>query len=141
MIARCHYFIELIELLNALWRGVHLADELSESGIQSVVHVSQDDCEIGQNIAIKMALMCLAAFCFLNEVTHHGVALLYRVLTVTQVAGDEVEMMVLEYKVELDASLVAHHPKETIAVCSNFRLTYVVDVLLLRKNKQHNLPH
>lgn len=40
MITRCHYFVELVELLYALWRGVHLADELSEPGIQSVVHVS-----------------------------------------------------------------------------------------------------
>jgi len=55
--------------------------------------------------------MSFAAFGFLYEFTHHRVALLNCILTVAQMTCDEIKVVVLEDKIELNASFVADHPK------------------------------
>jgi hypothetical protein len=110
-LASSHNLVKLVQLLKTLWRCMDLANKLTESGVKSIVHVSENDSEVGEDIAVKMAAMRLAAFGFLYEVTHHRVALLNCILTVAQMTCDEIEVVVLEDKIELNASFVADHAK------------------------------
>jgi len=42
-----HNLVKLVQLLETLWRCMNLANELTESGVKSIVHVSENDSEVG----------------------------------------------------------------------------------------------
>ena len=88
---------------------MHLVIEFNITRVKSVVHVSEDYREVCKNITIEMFLMSFSTLTFFDQISHHLIPCNNCILTMSEVTGNEVKVVVAQVKVKLDSTFVTYH--------------------------------